>query len=393
MKTLRIIVAPFRWNGSGMTTYSEYLIKALCGAGAQVTVVGFGPEPTFAQSLGADYAGLGDDPEFLNYMGGPVVTYLHIRRKVAKELQPLIADAEIVNFIYPGATKQFERIKTVSTAWGFSPPLESVIDLKLNVPLRLYPLAAINATEHYFMDRAAYKVSDAIIGTTSETIRFWSMRIEGLQGKYMPVPVEYQSSDFHDIETKSNERVSFLIGERDLERPRNNVMQCLMAFEILHRKGFDNFQINLVGHAGKKVISEIHRLKNLGVHVRIHEYMDKDSFQTLLNQNDVALIPRYIKDQGGYWPLEAMARGNCVIALRIPAFEDFVKDGHSGILLENAMPSNIATSIGKVLNDYNFLNDLKKGAVAQIKEKHSLEVSGNEYLNYYRYILENSKEG
>ena len=389
MKTLRIIVAPFRRNGSGMTTYSEYLVRALCTVGVEVTVVGFGPEPAFAQSLGIHYIGLGDDPEFLNYMGGPALTYLHIKRKIAKTLQPLIANAEIVNFIYPGATTHFERIKTVTTAWGFVPPLESVRDLKLNVSPKLYPLAAINAIEHYFMDRAAYKMSDAIIGTTSKTIRFWQRRIEGLQGKYIPVPVEYQPFDFHNIEIKSNEKVSFLIGERDLERPRNNVIQCLAAFEILYRKGLNNFQLNLVGHAGEKITSEICRLKKLGVDIKLYEYMKKESFYPLLEQNDVALIPRYIKDQGGYWPIEAMARGNCVIATKSPAFEDFVIDKQNGVLLDSPLPNNIAVAVEKILTDYDFLNKLKKGAVAQIEKEHSLVASGSTYLEYYQYILEN----
>lgn len=386
---LKIIVTPYRANGSGMTTYSEYLAMALSKAGAEVSVIGFGPEPKFIQSWDIHYVNLGDDPEFLNYLGGPALTYLYIRKKVANLLEHLSRDVEIINFTYPGATTRSKNTKTLTTAWGYSTPLESISDLKLNVSPKIYSLAALNYFEHYFMDKGAYARSDAIIGTTSETVKFWKMRVKGLEGKYLPVPVEYEPVDFLKIEINADEKVNFLMGERDLDRPRNNVIPCLNAFEVLYKRGLNNFCLSLVGKAGYRTFPVIHRMKNLGVDVRLYEYMDKVSFRALLDQNDVALIPRHIKDQGGYWPLEAMAKGSCAIALRTPAFEDFVIDGESGILVDSSSLNDIAQAIGRLLIDYDFLNRLKKGALAQIEKTHSLKASGLAYLNYYRYVLEN----
>ena len=107
----------------------------------------------------------------------------------------------------------------------------------------------------------------------------------------------------------------------------------------------------------------------------------------MLRSTDVCLVPRYIKDQGGYWPLEAMARGVAVIASDMPAFRDFVVPGKTGLLADPYSPPDLAAKIQLLLDDTQLLGAMKTGACRFVRDYHALDVVGPKYAAFYDRIV------
>ncbi len=383
-----VTILPYRRTGSGMTTYSNYMIKALKKANVNFRVVGFGPPPEFIKEMGIPYFEVAEDPYRMDYLGGPMVTYAWIRKKLEKFISRSELDSGIFHFIYPGANFMTDKdhLPTVVTAWGFYSKAQIFSKSFLDFSILKYPIVTIGKLEHYYLDMHSYINADFMVGTTSETISFWKQRIRSIQGEYVPLPVEVDPNASVSTHRDSNE-VHFLMGERDLERHRNNVWRILKAFEILFNRGYTNFYLHLVGGYGRRLNSTVERLRASGLKISLEKYMPKNLFDDLMNKCDVSLIPRYIMDQGGYWPLEAMARGSCTVASDLPAFKDFVLPGVNGLLVNPLSVDDIANKIGILLKDRDILLSLKKGALSRILEVHSLEVVGRQYAKIYNEVL------
>ncbi|MEM4068156.1 MAG: glycosyltransferase [Candidatus Micrarchaeaceae archaeon] len=384
-----VTILPYRSIGSGMTTYSDYLIKAIFKAGANVRVVGFGPYPDFLKELDIPFYGLGKDPKKMDYLGGPAITYTWIKRRLNKFISDSTLKVGVFHFIYPGANfmSSKEAVRTVVTAWGYSSKLEILCKSQLDFPLFKYPVVVLGKLEHYYMDLNSYRKADLVIGTTSETVKFWSQRIKQFRGRYIPLPVEVNST-YNKLSSESRDDVSFLIAERDLERPRNNVWRVLEAFRSLHNKGFRNFSLHLVGGYGLKLKNVVEKLKSSGIRISLDQYLPKREFLDLLTKSDVSVVTRYIMDQGAYWPLEAMASGSCVIASDLPAFRDFVIPGMNGLLVDPFSVTDIVSKVQTILEDYKILVSLKEGAVSYIARTHSLDTVGKQLVNIYNEVLD-----
>ena len=386
---LTVTVLPYRSTASGMTTYSDYLIKALLKARVDVRVVGFGSGPEFLNESDVPFYGLGEDPHKLDYLGGPMITYAWIRRRLSKFTTESALKGGIFHFIYPGANfvSPKEAFPTVVTAWGYSSKFEILSKSPLDFSLFKYPVVVLGKLEHYYLDFHSYRKANLVIGTTSETIKFWSQKIKTFRGRYVPLPVEINST-FCAQSNENKNVVSFLIAERDLERPRNNVWRVLEAFRLLFNKGFTNFNIYLVGGFGLRLKTMVEALKSLGVMISLYNYLPKSAFFDLLAKSDVSIVPRYIMDQGAYWPLEAMAFGCCIIASDLPAFRDFVIHGVNGLLVDPFSVTDIVNKVQILLEDNNILVSLRNGAISHVARTHSLAIVGKQLARLYSKVLD-----
>ena len=388
-ETIKVTIIPYRRTGSGMTTYTDYLLKSLVRAGIDLSVVGFGSPPKFVIQEGIEYYDIGTDPYRMDYIGGPWVTYFFIREVVKKFLLRKSENSEIIHYVYPGANiniKQFRNSMEVVTSWGFA-SINDIIKLTtMDFNLRFLPIAMLGKLQHFYMDKTSYSKADLIIGTTSATINFWLKKIDRLSGKYIPLPVEV-SSGLAISKKQEVREIKFVIGERDLERPRNNVIRTLKAFELLFKEGYKNFSIYLVGGHSEKLVGVVKSLASKGMNVLLLNYLPKMEYDKILFNSDVALVPRYILDQGAYWVLEAMAHGSCVVASNLPAFTDFVFHEVNGLLVDPFSEYDIADKLKIILNDYVLLEKLKKGAYNWVLENHNLDVVGKEHLEVYKELL------
>jgi glycosyltransferase involved in cell wall biosynthesis len=93
-----------------------------------------------------------------------------------------------------------------------------------------------------------------------------------------------------------------------------------------------------------------------------------------------------VKDQGGYLPLEAMARRIAVMASDIPAFRDFIIHGRNGLLIEPKNSIDFSKRIQLVLDNKDSLEEMKTEARRYVQDFHSLEISGRQHLAFYERI-------
>jgi glycosyltransferase involved in cell wall biosynthesis len=352
-------------------------------------MIGFGRKPqTLETSSKIRYVSLGSDPGILDWMGGIATTYWEIRRRLTTAVRQSKEDYDIIHFIYPEAAfyPKERSARVVSTAWGFSSPRETINDARQKFSGMKLGLGLIAELQFYYVDLAGFRVSDGVVCTTRESERFWQKRT-GTPATYIPVPIELPPGyDREKLSEENTHYVTFLLAERDLERPRNNLWVVLQAFQLVHRRGFSNFQLYIVGGHGSTLRSYVTHLNESGIEVHLSSYLPRDQFFELLRTIDVCMIPRYIKDHGGYWALEAMARGIAVIASDVPAFSDFVMDGKNGLLVNPHSPDELSNKIQLVLEDASSLKKMKSEAQRFVRQFHALDVVGQKHLSFYERI-------
>ena len=187
-ESIRVTILPYRSTASGMTTYSDYLLKSLILTGVDVSVVGFGLPPIFIIQEGIEYNDLGTDPNRMDYIGGPWLTYLYIREVLKKFFSRGVRKSDIFHYIYPGANiniKHFQNSMEVVTSWGFASVHDIMTRTTLDLNLSSLPFALIGKLQHFYLDKTSYSKADLIIGTTSASINFWEKNVKGLSGKYI----------------------------------------------------------------------------------------------------------------------------------------------------------------------------------------------------------------
>lgn len=381
---LDVLLIPFRPSGSGMHVYAGYLAKSLRLAGINVKVVGYGLPVSDLIDLGVEYYSLGPDPTKLDWLGGPLTTYKYIKKQLVKFINNTKVKTDIIHFIYPEATFKINNIPIFATAWGYSTPSEILKDSTRKFSGFWTLLGQLAELEFYFMDLLAYKRCDGVICTTRAAEQFWSQKIKG-EFKYIPPPVE----TFH-YKAKFNKNKSkplFLVGERDLERPRNNLKTVLKSLQLLLQRKCTDFEIYLIGKHSEALKRHIGSLRIKGLNIYLFDYLSRPNLLSLLDKVDVCIVPRYIKDQGGYLPLEAMARGATIIASDMPAFRDFITNGVTGLLVDPWNYIDMANSIQLLIENRDYLKKLQTNSLKYINEFHSLDTVGKLYLLFYSNFI------
>jgi glycosyltransferase involved in cell wall biosynthesis len=387
--SIEVVILPARATGGGMTTFTNFLARALDLAGAGVKMLGFGPRPaSLGPSPDVEYESLGKDPGFYDWVGGVATTYLYVRHVLTGAIRKSRNDIDVLHFVYPEATVRpsSAHTKVITSAWGFSSVGEIVSDAHRKFTGIWQAIGMVAELQFYVMDRRGYRLSDGIVCTTRGSERFWSTQVRA-PTSYLPVPVEIPSSGDTYESRQETDSVTFLLAERELERSRNNVPTVLEALRILHSRGLTNFTAHLVGKYGPILESQVSQLRKDGIRLYLHDYMPSNRFLEMLSSSDVYLAPRYTRDQGGYASLEAMARGACVIASNIPAFGDVVIPGKNGLLVDPRSPVDLAEKMRLVVENPQLLKSLKIGAASYIRQVHSLDVAGPRYLAFYNSIL------
>jgi Glycosyltransferase len=177
------------------------------------------------------------------------------------------------------------------------------------------------------------------------------------------------------------------VGERDLERPRNNLKTVLKSLQLLLQRKCIDFEIYLIGKHSEALKRHIESLRIKGLNIYLFDYLSRPNLLSLLDKVDVCIVPRYIKDQGGYLPLEAMARGATIIASDMPAFRDFITNGVTGLLVDPWNYIDMANSIQLLIENRDYLKKLQTNSLKYINEFHSLDTVGKLYLLFYSNFI------
>ncbi len=90
----------------------------------------------------------------------------------------------------------------------------------------------------------------------------------------------------------------------------------------------------------------------------------------------------------GLTPLEAMACGVPVVATRVGAFEELVKDGETGRLIAPGVVAGMVEAVAGITSDPAQLHAMSRAARADMEARFRIEREAGEIMGVYRQLLE-----
>lgn len=201
---------------------------------------------------------------------------------------------------------------------------------------------------------------------------------------YLPPPVEIGS---YSYSPSKGGRLRVLIGERELDRPRNNVRRFLTAASSLPPRLAAKMEVVLVGEHHKGLTAALNRLRGAGAIVRRFGYLQRDMFLRLLESSQLTVCLRDIWDQGGYWVLEGMARGIPTLLADSPAFRDLGPAGVTVAYVDVGQVEAITGSLTYLLDNPSELEKMSRNSYGFMVRNHSLQSVGARMRKAYEDLL------
>jgi len=364
METRSIAVIAYRASSSGIATFTYQLSKALALAGHEVTLPALGMSNYMKRELresGVRLLDWGRDPTELGYLGGPLVEYSILSKKVKKSIGAT-KEVQVYIFTIPGFALRFYPNCFLVEGWGYLGLLRALgIGLRyLNSHLK--PFAVPATLEYWLMDNKVFRKAAKIVCSALASFHFWR-NIYGLKVAYIPPPVEVR-----EVKRCLSSKTRILFVSRDLSLPRKNLSTLLAALSLLGDKHLRQLQLILVGSGGAKFRPWLEHLKLKGLDIEIKGCVNRIRMQEIYASSDILVYPSYYEELG-YAVLEGMAHGLAVIASDIPSFRDMVVNGRNGILISPNDYKTLAKCITDLSSDRERLLKMSSESLRIVKEK------------------------
>jgi glycosyltransferase involved in cell wall biosynthesis len=180
--------------------------------------------------------------------------------------------------------------------------------------------------------------------------------------------------DFSVFTLSQEERNEIIIGFVGRLIPEKNLINLLLAFELLKRKyGFENARLVIVGDGPlKESLSDIIKAKRLENFVKIVGWVPRERLVDYYHRFKILVLPSYTEGLPNVI-LEAMACGTPVLATPVGAIPDIIKDGITGFLLDSFDAEGIARRIAEILQDEERLKKVRKLAYLYVRRNFTLE--------------------
>ncbi len=161
--------------------------------------------------------------------------------------------------------------------------------------------------------------------------RYLADRIEtlGLHPTILPRFVDLQGFPFVPLEGQARHRVLF-VGHLDVSK---GLEVLLRAFRLVHRR-IPSARLDVVGEGPRKeVYLEEATALGLAGAVRFHGEVEHRETAAFYQGSAVTAIPSQSPETGPFTALEAMSTGRPVVASRIGALPEIVREGRTGHLV------------------------------------------------------------
>lgn len=151
-----------------------------------------------------------------------------------------------------------------------------------------------------------------------------------------------------DFEANTSKELKGFFWERTDKLTFNNTIE-----KIVKVKDFDEFNYHNCIDPGSSEINDPKKLKKKYKNITISNWFeDKQSFEEYLSKYTVYFAPRLFEGIGFSF-LEAMAMGQCVIAPNNATMNEYIEDGHNGLLYNPDSPKKV---------DLSMVNSIRKNA-------------------------------
>lgn len=188
-----------------------------------------------------------------------------------------------------------------------------------------------------------------------------------------------------DKTRRTDSELKLVLPGRVVERKGHKY--ALDALLFLKRKK-KNVSLHFLGDGPNtdKLKGEIHKLK-IEKDVYFHGY--KDNILLELAKYDIVVLPSLWEPFGLVF-LDAFAARVPVVAFDLPAGNEIIRNGESGILVSPFSGKALAENILRLWQNTDLYNQLIKGGVQEIETRFSINVMINKYWEFY--LLLTSKE-
>lgn len=134
-------------------------------------------------------------------------------------------------------------------------------------------------------------------------------------------------------------------------------------------------------------VEKIIKAEGVEAHVRSIGWVAHQDVPQYLNELKLLVLPSFTEGLPNVI-LEAMACGTPVLATRVGAIPDIIKDGETGFLLKSNDPKHIADKIVELLNKPELLEKVSENAYEWVRQNFSKEKTiklWQEILQQLRY--------
>jgi len=302
-----------------------------------------------------------------------IFNYIFLQLKISYQLIKLNKDIDSSIFfmgeglLLPALTlKMLNKPIILSLAASFPKILDSQKDLQSILKLPKY-FEIIN-----------YLLSDKIVIYSSNLITEW-----GLYRYKNKIQISHEHIlDFNKfkLEKKYNDRefVIGYIGRLSEEKGITNFVESIPL--ILKEKSFLN--ILIIGDGDLKDNIQVYLSKNgLENNVKLIGWICYDNLPEYLNSLKLLVLPSYTEGLPNIM-LEAMACNTPVLATKVGAIPDIIRDTETGFIMENNSPECIAKNVIRAL-EYSDLSKVVYNAKALVETEYTYESA----IEKYKVIL------
>ncbi len=207
-----------------------------------------------------------------------------------------------------------------------------------------------------------------------------------LEGVIIPNPIELKEKVL-SRSISQNQKINIVFVANGWDK-RKNPMVAIQAFKTLNNNR-QNTCLHLIGKGFDDEALQRDEVKTMGLpkDVYFHGYM---SYVDLLNfmQGMDIMLHTSIEESFGNNLVEAMALGIPVVAGKDSGAVPWVlNEGEAGVLCDITNPEEVSMALEQIISDSNFYQKLSCKSIENVRNRFSLDVVTQQYLERYHQIL------
>jgi len=148
----------------------------------------------------------------------------------------------------------------------------------------------------------------------------------------------------------------------------------------------------LVVYGGKNDYSRSveNKAREIGVadHLRMVDWLSKDSLRTLIAIASVGVVPSIYADPLPRAIYEYMGQGLPVVATVFGGAKEVIRDGKNGFLVNPKHLDDVATKIVQLLNSPQLCDEIRKQALATVETSFLVSIAARKRVEIYTHLMD-----
>lgn len=350
---------PFIMGGAGI--YAKHITEKLAELGIEVTVF----TPNINETENKDFENLKIIPlNVNNKIPFKALQFWLALPKVLKKVH-LKNKFDLVHFnglSYWFYHKKILNIPQVLTVHHIIKDITKHNNLTLSSSV--FDISGENSFLIRLIEKRAINSIDKIITdskfTKKEIIKFYKLNPKDINVIYLGIEERNKNCS---INTKNflretglpNKKMLLFVGR--INDPRKGLEPLIMAFKQLLNE--TDAILVVVGNGDKTKFEELSKKLNISQYIFFIGFVDDNKLNKFYQSCDVYICPSKLEGFG-LTVLEAINNGAPVIAFKVGAIPEIVKDGKNGLLIDPYNLKQLSHAICHILKDNNLRNKIKR---------------------------------